>query len=119
MAKGNFEPSQSISTADATSWVAGRKRTRRPNARGFSRFRPRPLPDSAARYMVVTLMSRLSIGLLIVVLVGVTLLVAWPVILIGAMLLLLSKGTDAWKRPRTSPAHGPTSDLVLRREVAG
>ena len=68
--------------------------------------------------MVVTLTSRLSIGLLIVILVGVTLLVAWPVILIGAMLVVLSKGADAWKRPRTSPARGLTSDLVIRREVA-
>ena len=58
-------------------------------------------------------------ALLIVILVGVTLLVAWPVILIGAMLAVLSKGTDAWKRPRPSQVRGPTSDLVIRREVAG
>jgi hypothetical protein len=45
--------------------------------------------------MVVTLMSRLSIGLLIVILVGVTLVVAWPVILIGAMMVVLSKGTES------------------------
>jgi len=69
--------------------------------------------------MVVTFMSRLCIGLLIVILVGVTLLVAWPVILIGAMVAVLSKGTDAWKRPRPSQVRGPTSDLVIRREVAG
>jgi hypothetical protein len=63
--------------------------------------------------MVVTLMSRLSIGLLIVILVGVTLVVAWPVILIGAMIVVLSKGMDAWKRPPTSPVSGLTSDLVV------
>jgi hypothetical protein len=63
--------------------------------------------------MVVTLMSRLSIGLLIVILVGVTLVVAWPVILIGAMIVVLSKGMDAWKRPPRSPVGGLTSDLVV------
>jgi hypothetical protein len=59
-----------------------------------------PIPPIVRpRSMVVTLMSRLSIGLLIVILVGIALVVAWPVILIGAMVLALSKGADAWKRP--------------------
>jgi hypothetical protein len=65
--------------------------------------------------MVVTLMSRLSLGLLIVILVGVTLVVAWPVILIAAMIVILSKGTDAWKRPRTKPpVAGESGQLVSR-----
>ena len=63
--------------------------------------------------MVVTLMSRLSIGPLIVILVGVTLVVAWPVTLIGAMIVVLSKGMDAWKRAPRSPVGGLTSDLVV------
>jgi hypothetical protein len=69
-------------------------------------------PDSAARSMVVTLMSRLSLGLLIVIPVGVTLVVAWPVILIAAMIVVLSKGTDAWRRPPTSPPRGLTNDFA-------
>jgi hypothetical protein len=69
--------------------------------------------------MVVTLMSRLSLGLLIVILVGVTLVVAWPVILIAALIVILSKGTDAWKRPPTSPLRGLTSDLVISQKAAG
>jgi len=62
--------------------------------------------------MVVTLMSRLSLGLLIVIPVGVTLVVAWPVILIAAMIVVLSKGTDAWRRPPTSPPRGLTNDFA-------
>ena len=83
----------------------------------FVRIRSRPIV--AARSMVVTLISRLSIGLLIVILVGVILVVAWPVILIGAVILVLSKGTDAWKRPPTSPLRGLTSDLVISGKAAG
>jgi hypothetical protein len=60
-----------------------------------------------------TLTSRLFICLLIVILAGVTLVVAWPLILIGAMLVALSKGTDAWKRPATiPPVAGESGRLV-------
>jgi hypothetical protein len=72
--------------------------------------------------MVATLTSRLFISLLIVILVGVTLVVAWPLILIGAMIVALSKGTDAWKRPPTiPPVAGESgrlvSPLVMKREA--
>jgi len=52
------------------------------------------------------------LGLLIVIPVGVTLVVAWPVILIAAMIVVLSKGTDAWRRPPTSPPRGLTNDFA-------
>ena len=82
----------------------------------FVRIRGRPIV--VARSVVVTLISRLSIGLLIVILVGVILVVAWPVILIGAVILVLSKGTGAWKRPPTSPLRGLASDLVISGKAA-
>jgi len=72
--------------------------------------------------MVATLTSRLCISLLIVILVGITLVVAWPLILIGAMVVAFSKGTDAWKRPPTiSPVAGESgrlvSPVVMKREA--
>jgi hypothetical protein len=61
----------------------------------------------------LTLTSRLFICLLIVILVGVTLVVAWPLILIGATIVALSKGIDAWKRPPTiPPVAGESGRLV-------
>lgn len=56
---------------------------------------------------VATITIRLLISLLVVILVGVTLVVAWPLILIGVVVVLLSKVTDDWKKPRTIP---PVSD---------
>jgi hypothetical protein len=78
-------------------------------------------PDNT-KSMVATLTSRLLISLLIVILVGVTLVVAWPLILIGAMVVAFSKGTDAWKRPPTiSPVAGESgrlvSPVVMKREA--
>jgi hypothetical protein len=60
-----------------------------------------------------TLTSRLFICLLIVILVGVTLVVAWPLILIGAIIVALSKGTDAWKRPATIPPVAGESGMLV------
>jgi hypothetical protein len=61
----------------------------------------------------LTLTSRLFICLLIGILVGVTLVVAWPLILIGATIVALSKGIDAWKRPPTiPPVAGESGRLV-------
>jgi hypothetical protein len=62
----------------------------------------------------LTLTSRLFICLLIVILVGVTLVVAWPLILIGATIVALSKGIDAWKKrpPTIPPVAGESGRLV-------
>ena len=73
----------------------------------FSPVQATLLRDGVFRYtfsLAFTLTSRVFIFLLIVILVGVTLVVAWPLILIGAMIVALSKGADAWKRPRTMPS---------------
>ena len=73
----------------------------------FPPIQATPLRDSVfwcSLTSAFTLASRLFICLLIVILAGITLVVAWPLILIGAMIVALSKGTDAWKRPPTIPS---------------
>jgi hypothetical protein len=82
----------------------------------FPPIRATPLRDRvfwSTLTSVFTLTSRLFISLLIVILVGVTLVVAWPLILIGATIVALSKGIDAWKRPPTiPPVAGESGRLV-------
>jgi hypothetical protein len=85
----------------------------------YSSIRATLLRDRVCSYTLssaFTLTSRLFIFLLIVILVGVTLVVAWPIIFIGAMILALLKGIDAWKRP---PARGLTNDLVISSKAVG
>ncbi len=85
----------------------------------FSAIQATQLRDRVFWYTLTsafTLASRLFLCLLIVILVGVTLVVAWPLILIGTMIVALSKGTDAWKRPPTkSPVAGESGRLVSPR----
>ena len=51
------------------------------------------------------------LSVLIAILVGATLVAAWPMILVGALIVMLSKGSDMWRdraRRMRPDDHGPS-----------
>lgn len=62
---------------------------------------------------LVSITGRLLIGLLVVIPVGVMLVVAWPLILIGVVIVALSLATEAWSSRSNRPARtGANGKLV-------
>ncbi len=72
----------------------------------------------------VRLISFGVFSVFVVLLVGATLVVAWPIILIGAVIVAISKGSDAWsdrfgkRSPLAIPTNGAIAAVELERQGA-